>query len=173
MAKHEVICTVCKQKFDTNLIQAVHSGPRRYAHAACLPDNTDFVPLGPEADPELIKLKEYIGQVYGEKGNYALIAKQIKKFHDEDGMSYNAILKSLVYFYDVKHNTIDSSKGGIGIVPFIQQDAKNYFLALFLAQNANEDKTLSTIVKEYTISPPKMRGTKHKLLEWSVYEDEE
>ena len=170
IAKHEVKCAVCGVTFDTNLIQAVKYSGRRYAHASCCPDNKDFVPLGPESDPDLIKLKDYISQVYGDKANWSLITRQIKKFTTEQGYSYSGILKSLVFFYEVKHNNIEQSKGGIGIVPFVYNDAKNYYYAIWLAQQANNNKTLTTKIKEFIIKPPKMRGTKNRLLEW---EDED
>ena len=45
MAKHEVKCPICGEIFDTNKIQAVRYGMRRYAHAACDPENTNFVEM--------------------------------------------------------------------------------------------------------------------------------
>ena len=45
MAKHEVKCPKCGAIFNTNKIQAVRYGMRRYAHAACYPENTNFVEM--------------------------------------------------------------------------------------------------------------------------------
>ena len=164
MAKHLVKCAICNQIFDTNLVQAVKHGARRYAHYTCYPSG-ELVPLGEEADPDLQKLKEYIGNnLFGDRNNWALINKQIKKYKEENGYSYSGILKSLIYFYEVKSNPKDpdKSQGGLGIVPYCYQDAYNYYYSLFLAQNNNKDKTLITKIKEIFIKPPKVRGTKQK-----------
>ena len=97
----------------------------------------------------------------------------IKKYKEENGYSYSGILKSLVYFYDVKHNSKEKANNSIGIVPFCYQDAYNYYYSLFLAQQATQDKTLITKVKEIIIKPPKMRGTKQQFFDLGECEDEE
>ena len=155
---HPVICAICGEKFDRDSIQAVKVGARRYAHQTCKPDG-ELVPLvKKEEDPDLIKLKDYINNLFGENANWALINRQIKKYTQENGYSLSGILKSLVYFYDVKKNPRDKSNNAIGIVPYCYQDAYNYYLGLYIAQQANENKTLNTEVKEITIKPPKVRN---------------
>ena len=173
MAKHMVKCKICGCSFDTNTEQAVIAGPRRYAHQACMPEG-ELVPMEKSSadDPDLIAVKEYISKIYKEKANWALINKQIKKFHKENKYSYSGMLKSLVYFYEVKHNSIDGSNGGIGIIEYTYDQAYQYYLAIFLAQQHTEDKTLITKVKEFIIKPPQKRGAKNKLLDWTN-EDEE
>ena len=172
---HIVICAICGKKFDRDSIQAVRHGARRYSHALCEPDNTDFVPLvqKPEEDPDLKKLKDYITKIYGNKANWPLITKQIKNYTKDKKYSLSGILKSLVWFYDVKHNSVDGSNGGIGIVEYCYQDAYNYYLALFIAQQANADKVLDNEIKEVTITPPEMRGTKQKLIDFGEWLDDE
>jgi len=172
MAKHLVKCAICGETFDTNIIQAVKHGARRYAHYKCEPSG-ELVPLGEKTDPELQKLKDYINQLFGDKANWALINKQIKKFKETNGYSYSGMLKSLVYFFDVKHNSIDKTNGGIGIIEYCYQDAYNYYYNLFMAQQANKDKSLLTQIKEIIIKPPQKRGTKRKLFDLGEFEDEE
>ena len=161
---HLVICSVCGCKFDRDKIQAVKSGARRYAHYDCFPSG-ELVPL-PESskeNPDLIKLKEYINQKYGKTANWALINKQIKIFTTENGYSLSGILKSLVYFYDIKHNSVEQSNGGIGIVPFCYQTAYDYYYSLFIAQNQNEGKDIKEVtsrVREITIPLPKIEKKK-------------
>ena len=155
---HPVICAVCGKKFDRDLVQAVKFSARRYAHYECKPDG-ELVPLDlKEADPDLIKLKEYIKSLFGDNTNWALVNKQIKKFKDENGYSYSGILKSLIYFFEVKNNPIDKANNSIGIVPFVYKDAYNYYLALYIAQQANENKTINVQVKEITIKPPEKQN---------------
>ena len=132
---HPVKCAVCGETFDRDKIQAVKYNGRRYAHQTCFPQG-ELVPLPiKEIDADLEKLFAYTKQLLGEEYNHARVKKQIKDFKEEYGYSYSGMLKSLVYFYEVKGNSKDKANGGIGIVPFIYRDAYNYYLNLFLAQN--------------------------------------
>ena len=156
---HLVKCSICGVQFDRDRVQAVKTGARRYAHASCDPNNTDLVPLviKEEEDEDLKKLKDYIANKYGDKANWALINKQIKKFYTDNKFSYSGMLKSLVYFYDVQHNSIDKSNGGIGIIEYTYQAAYQYYYSLFMiqSQNANKDIDNFTVkVKEVTIPLP-------------------
>ena len=187
MAAVYCICPICGEKFDRNKIQAVRYGARRYAHATCDPDNTDFVPMEEKkvkatkaekkdaggGDPDLASLKDYISTLF-DYVNWPLVTKQIKNYHDKEGYSYSGIEKSLRYFYDIKHGSKDKANGGIGIVPYTYQEAYNYYLAIFMAQQGNNDKMLVTEVQEYVIAPPKKKGNRSKLLEWEFdYNGEE
>lgn len=161
---HVVICSVCGCKFDRDKLQAVKSGARRYAHYDCLPTG-ELVPLPekPKEDPDLTKLKDYINEKYGKAANWQLIMHQIKVFTTENGYSLSGILKSLVYFYDIKHNSVEQSNGGIGIVPFCYQTAYDYYYSLFIAQNQNEGKDIKEVtsrVREITIPLPKIEKKK-------------
>ena len=159
MAKHLVKCPKCGVTFDANKIQAVKVGARRYGHASCYPDIKEFVPLEvpKEEDKDLIALKDYIKKMYGEKANWILINKQIKDFQKEYSYSLSGMLKSLVWFYEVKGNSPEKSNGGIGIIPFAYQDAYNYYYNLFIAQSQNQNKNIQEItskVREITIKAP-------------------
>lgn len=152
---HYVICSVCGQRFNRDVIQAVKTGARRYAHYDCKPDG-ELAPL-PQKDSDLTALENYIEKLLGKEYNRARVKKQIKDFTEESHYSYSGILKSLVYFYEVKGNSIDKANGGIGIVPFVYQDAYNYYYDLFLAKSRNETKDVAEITsktKEIIIRPP-------------------
>lgn len=154
---HYVICSVCGKKFNRDVVQAVKTGARRYAHIECCPDG-EKVPL-PQRDPDLIKLENYIQKLLGDDYNKARVNKQIKQFIEEYNYSYSGILKSLVYFFEVKGNSTDKANGGIGIVPFVYKDAYNYYYSLFVAQQQNTTKDVVNItskIKEITIPVPKI-----------------
>ena len=157
---HLVICSKCGRQFDRDKVQAVKSGARRYAHYECMPEG-ELVPL-PQKDVEnedLTKLKDYINKLFGSSVNWPLVTKQIKTFKEENGYTYSGMLKSLVYFYEVKGNHIENSKG-IGIIPFAYKDAYNYYYSLFLAQSQNEKidfKEITSKVREITIKPPRIK----------------
>ena len=161
MAKY-CICKVCGVKFDREKIQAVFAGARRYAHQTCMP-NGELVPM-PQVDKDLVALIEYAKNLLGNDYNAARVKKQIKDFKEEYGYSYSGMLKSLVYFYEVKGNSKEKANGGIGIVPFVYNDAYNYYLSLFQAAQANKNKDLNkhiAHIKEIVIKPPKVQMKKH------------
>ena len=155
MAKKMCICKICGKQFDRNAEQAVIAGPRRYAHQKCLPTG-ELVPMENPIDPERDKLNNYIINLLGKDYNAARVKKQIKDFK-EQGMSYSGMLKSLIYFYEVKGNSKEKANGGIGIVPFVYKDAYNYYYDLFMAQQRNENKKpFIERVREIIIKPPKV-----------------
>jgi len=170
---HYCICPKCNIRFDRDKIQAVKISTKRYGHAICYPDNTDFVPLAKtkDQDPDYIALMNYIEKIFGDKANYAQINRQLKIYTTEKGYSYSGIMKSLIFFFEIKGNSIEKTNGAIGIVPFVYQDAYQYYLNLFLAQQANQNVTLLTQTKEVNIKPPKMRGTKQKLFDLGESEE--
>lgn len=179
MKQHIVKCKCCGKPFDLNKEQGVRVGKTRYGHASCYPDNKDLVPMGeetpkPAEDQDLVKLKAYITQIYGDKANWKLISKQLKDFKQNNNYSYSGILKSLTYFYDVKKNSIEKSKGGIGIVEYIYNEAYNYYLALFIAQNQNTNVSKESFLgnqKEIEISYVPRRNKRVKLFNMDWDED--
>ena len=157
---HRVKCAICGIEFDRDNEQAVRHGARRYSHAACEPDNKDFVPLvekkaKKEVNPDAAALDAYIYSLFGDKTNWPMVKKQIKKYQEEEGYTLTGILKSLIYFYEVQHNSIDKSNYAIGIVPFCYGAAKEYYYNLWLAQQQNQDKVFQAKEKEVVIKAPR------------------
>lgn len=169
MAKHEVKCPYCNIVFDTNKEEFIQLG-RRYAHKSCYdkaggqpPHKQKRTTTKKAQDPDLEALKDYISSLFGDKTNWAMVMKQIKTYKEDNGYSYSGILKSLIYFFEVQHGSKEKSNGTIGIVPYCYQAAYNYYLGIFLANQQNENKSFICPIKEYSISPPRMRGSKQKL----------
>ena len=153
---HYVVCSVCGARFDRDKVQAVKYSARRYAHQTCFPQG-EIVPL-PQKDENLVKLEDYVQKLLGDDYNKARVNKQIKDYVAE-GYSLSGILKSLIYFYEVKGNSKDKANGGIGIVPYVYKDAYNYYYSLYLANLQNQEKDVKEItskVREITIPLPKI-----------------
>lgn len=174
MAKHIVKCAICKKEFDLNEIQGVKYNARRYAHQECFPQG-ELVPMEKkkEEDSDLKELKDYINKVYGNKANWPIINKQIKKYTKENQFSITGILKTLKYIYEIKKMDTDKSNGGIGLVEFLYQESYNYYLGMFLAQQAAAASKLSNESKEITINPQISKGLKKKFFNIEDYTDEE
>ena len=96
----------------------------------------------------------------------ARVRKQINQYINEYHYSYSGILKSLIYFYEVKGNSLEKANGGIGIVPYTYTAARNYYYAIWEAQQKNEGKVIEDYkpkVKEIVISIPQRKVKKRKL----------
>lgn len=163
------ICYYCNKKFDRSKEACVKVNSRRYAHAECA-NNLSAQQKQDQADKEA--LENYIitkfQMPYIDGRNQQLI----KKFLTEYKYTYGGILRALMYWFDVKHNSIEKSNGGIGIVPYIYEESQKYYQLLLAAQMVNQDKEV-TKPKEITvyIHPPE-RKTKFRKLFSNIEEDD-
>lgn len=71
------------------------------------------------------------------------IQLQIASYIKDYNYTYSGILKTLIYFYNIQKNDISKSNGGIGIVPYVYQQAHDYYKELWETQQKNAAKDLS------------------------------
>ena len=162
MAKVMVKCLYCGKQFDRISEPNVKIG-RRYAHKACYEAQDDETI---KAEKDKNDFYEYIKQIYGEDYNYVAISKQAESYIKMYDFTYSGMLKSLKWFYEVKHNDKDSSNGRIGIIPYIYKDAYDYYYNLYLAQQRNKDvKNYRLETKEVVIASPRVFITPPKLFD--------
>lgn len=168
---HIVTCVHCKKRFDRDKEPFVQVSSRRYAHKNCSMSEE-------EKNLQLIKdqedLNNYIMKLFNTTYILPRVQKQINTYITEYNFTYSGILKALIYFYEVKGNSIEKSNGGIGIVPYIYKDAFNYYYLLWQAQQKNEHKVIKEYVptvKEIVIPTPKPRIKKRNL--FSFLDEEE
>lgn len=98
-------------------------------------------------------------QLFGTEYVNPRIQTQIRKYISENGFTYAGILMALKYFYEVRHGDIEKAHGGIGIVEYVYQDARNYYYDIWQAQQVNKGKQIDLYipannVKEITIKAP-------------------
>ena len=160
---HNVKCFYCQKIFDRDKVPFVQVSPRRYAHKECSMSED-------ERKQQEVKDKEeldnYIMSLFKMTYVDARIQKQIKKYVEENNYTYSGIKKALVYFFEIKGNSIEKANGGIGIVPYVYQQAYQYYYSLWLAQQKNEDKVVQEyvpVVKEISIPIPERRVRKRQL----------
>lgn len=143
---HTVKCKKCGEPFDRDKIQAVKLDGRRYGHATCYPELTTFVEMPNEdmlvggTKQEREELFNTIRDIFGDLANYPAITKQVDKYTSEYDYTFSGIRKSLEYFYVKKGNDILKSKGMLSIVPYVYEDARNYYYMLWLTRQKNEEK---------------------------------
>lgn len=117
-------------------------------------------------DYDKMQLEQYIMKLFHLDYVDPRIQKQIKNYIENYNFTYSGILKSLVYFYDVKKNPIEKANDGIGIVPWVYKQAFDYYYAIWVAQQKNEDKVLEDYIPEeveIVIPRPKPKPYKRRL----------
>lgn len=158
---HKVKCSICGITFDRDKEPTQETGTRRYAHLECY---QKMEASKPQEQKDYETLEKYILKLYNKDSLGALITKQIRDFRKDYNYTYTGIQKTLVWWFEIKGNSIDKTNGGIGIVPFVYEDACKYFYSLYLAQLANElilDEKPEVI--EIEIAPPQVRRKQPKL----------
>ena len=153
MAKLIAKCYYCNEQFDRNQEEWVAINTRRYAHKKCH-DAAQASKTQEEKDYEI--LVGYIKQVFGYSAIPAKITRQITDYKREYNFTYSGMYKALIWWFDIKKNTTENTNGGIGILPYIYNDAKTYYYGLFLAQQANQGRTICKQIEEIEIAPPRV-----------------
>ena len=169
MAKHMVKCFYCGKMLDASSEPYTKPRANRYAHAAC-DRQANANKTQEEKDYEA--LVEYIKHLFGKPN--PRVWKQLKEYREIHNYSYSGMLKTLIWWFEIKHNDIEKANGGIGIIPYVYDQASQYYYALYLAQIANEDKDIEHFqveVKEFFIEEPKAVRKPPRLFKFE--EDEE
>lgn len=68
----------------------------------------------------------------GMSPNYAFWGRQRNDFINKYGYSDSGILMALKYWFGEKQNSISRANGGMGIVPYIYDDAQRYYRTIIL-----------------------------------------
>ena len=90
----------------------------RYYHAVCFGEKAKI-------DKTKDKLLAYIERLLHKKIDYK-INNQLKNYVQK-GMSHEDIYNALYYFYEIKNNSIAKANGGIGIVPYVIDESREFF----------------------------------------------
>lgn len=156
-------CVYCKIEFDREKLPYIQVANLRYAHKECAEKN-QITKSQNELDYDA--LVSYIEKLFGVGYVSAKVAKQIKDFRETYGYTYSGILGTLVYWYEVKQATLDKANRGIGIVPYIYEQAKEYYAKINAANNLNaEVKDYQAKVIEIAIIPPQPEERLPKLFQ--------
>ena len=154
-----VNCLYCKELINKNDKDVVKFRVSCYAHRACK-DKDDARPKTAEE-----KLYLYIRDLFNVDAVPLRVKKQITQYINEYNYTYSGILGTLIYCYEVKKNPLEKANGGIGIVPYLYQEAKNYYTRLDELKSKNKDlkKIEKVKVTEIKIKSPKRVERRRKL----------
>ena len=151
-AKHLVKCFYCSKMFDAASEPYTKPRANRYAHVACDKQANEHKT---QEEKDYEALVEYIKHLFGNPN--PRVWKQLKEYKDVYNYTYSGMLKTLIWWFEIKHGDIEKANGGIGIIPYVYDQALQYYYALYLAQIANEDKDIENLqvrVKEFFIEEP-------------------
>ena len=148
MAVRLVKCKYCNEQFDRNKEPFVEVSNRRYAHKACA---EKYQQSTSQEELDYLALEKYIKKLFNKNVLTARIKKQIKDYRQEYGYTYTGMQKTLYWWFEIKKNSIDQANEGIGIVPYVYNDALDYYYSLYLAKVANESLTLKDVKAVFVI----------------------
>ena len=166
---HYVKCKYCGSTLNRDKEECVKIS-NRYAHKACAvaQENTNKQEF---LDKKV--LEKYIMELLGENFINSKVQKQLKDYVTKYNYTYSGMHKALVYFYEVKGNDKSKANNGIGIIPWVYQDAYRYYYSIWEAQQKNKDKNIETYrptVIEVRIKRPERKLRKRNL--FSFLEDD-
>ena len=141
---HIVKCPICGKDFDRDKIPSHQTG-RRYAHIECWARKQT---MKTQDEKDRDDLEEYVMNLFGLNVISPKIKRQIDSYHNEYKYTYTGIKKALIYHFEVKKGDIKQANGGIGIVPYVYEQARNYYYQIWLAQQQNADKVLNDYIPE-------------------------
>lgn len=158
---HMVKCLYCEQMFNADKEEFVKPRTNRYAHKACY-EKHENEKTQEEQDKE--DLEDYIIETLGVPYITPRIQHQLKEMIEVRHYTYSGILGSLNYFYGIRGNSIERANQGIGIVPYIYDEARKYYSEIEMAHEINatraQDYKIPTI--ELTIVSPKRDVMRHR-----------
>lgn len=143
----------------------------RYWHESCY---EEFKSREEQSFKAIEELESYICNLFEIEYVNARIKKQIKDMIDQYHYTYSGILGTLRYWYDIKQNSIEKANGGIGIVPYVYDDAKKYYEVIFYAQQLNKDNNKDSFniqEKNIVIKSPKVHIKQHKVIDLDFLEE--
>ena len=146
---HPVKCSICNETFDRDKVETVKTSTKRYAHKSCYDKQQ-----GTLSEEEKMKMRifEYTRILFKENYNKKRIETQLAKImKDNVEYTYSGVYKTLIYWYEVKHGDIEKSNFGLGIVPYIYQDAFRYYKALWETQQRNSNKNIADFIPKQNV----------------------
>ena len=140
---HYVICLYCKQQFNRDKEPFKKVTSRRYAHKECY---ENYLKNMTKEEKDMIDFYEYVKNLFKEDYNYILTKKLAEKYVRENNYTYSGMLKTLKWYYEKEGHSIEKSNGSIGIMPYIYNQALNYYYTLYQAQLVNKEKNISDFI---------------------------
>lgn len=151
-----VMCRFCKERFDREKeiegLYWVKPSPNMYYHKNCY-DNWrgEAKDLGTQIDDQ--KWESYIYDFLAHdlkvKYDYMKCRKQMESFIKKYKYSYKGMYFALKYFYEVRKGDWQKSENGVGILPYIYDESRNYWEKKFVENNSIIESIEKQIQQRY------------------------
>lgn len=143
-------CPECEYQIDKDIEEHIVHSKKTY-HVQCFKQFE-------RRKEDRSDLHNYICELYRIDFPTVYMLKQIKDFQTEYNYTLKGIHLALVYFHEVKEHPIDGK--GIGIVPYIYTEARNYYIKLSEVNQHNMNIEFDNTVEIIYTTPPKQRKLK-------------
>lgn len=128
MAKLPLVkCRICKGEINRN-VETDWIMPSRnwYYHEKCY---KDWKKSTPTQDEQYISfIYDFISRDMKVQYDYHMCETQRKKYVNEKNMTNKGIFFTLKYFYELKGGDWEKGHGGLGIVPYVYNEACTYWV---------------------------------------------
>lgn len=156
----EVKCYFCENKVDKKV--------------AIKADKKNFHPQCYQSYLDKKDCCDYICSIFNLKAPGPRIYSQLSTFVSQKNYSYKNIKLTLKYWYEVKKQSREKAGEGIGIVPYIYDEAVNYFKELENKQKNQSLEIQKYIEKEKTrehiiITTTSGKPNKNKVNKYELY----
>lgn len=169
-------CRICKEVINKESNDWVMPSKNYYYHIKCYNDWKKTEPL---EDAEWRPfIYDFLSRDLKVSYNYHMCEKQIDKYLKDYKMTAKGIYFSLKYFYEIKKGDWEKSRGGLGIIPYIYNEACTYWVE----QNSRSKNIIAEIEsqiraatqrKTQTVTQQKTKVKKFKVDLSSIAEMEE
>jgi len=133
---NKVKCPVCEKRFYKEEVDFVKKG-RRYYHKECVEEQAEVDEANSVINHE--NMIEIIKEIFDIKYPSPRILKQIKDY-GKKGYTYFGIWKTLEYWFILEGNSTKKAHGGIGIVPYVYEDASIYYKKIKESKESGNQK---------------------------------
>ena len=118
-------CRICKRQINKDNDDWIMPSKNWYYHRKCYEDWKQSTPATDEEYRTFIY--DFLSRDMKFSYDYHMIQAQIDKFVKEK-KTIKGIFYTLKYFYEIKGGDWDKGHGGIGIVPFVYNEACTYWV---------------------------------------------
>lgn len=107
------------------------------------------------------ELYEYICKLFNLKEITPLIKIQLDKYYTEYEFTYEGMLYTLKYFFEIMENDINRCEG-IGIIPYVYQEAKEFYI---LKNHLDEQEVIENPVENKVVKIKPINYSQKKLID--------
>lgn len=166
-------CRVCKKQIDKSKDDWIMPSKNYYYHRKCFEEWKKSNPANDEEYKKLIY--SYLTHDLKVEYQYWMCEQQMKKMVKE-GRTLRGILFALKYFYGIRHGDWLKGHGGLGIIPFVYDEAAQYWTNREAREKGiieGIERQMRETAKQHKTVVPQKRVTRRKKIDFSLDDEED